>query len=48
MVENEDYVREHLDDFMLDMASGFQKCEHKFSRNGTISCVKCGKTLGWR
>jgi len=39
-----DIIQEHLGMFQSEMASGFQECDHTFSRNGTISCVKCGKT----
>ncbi|WP_232202928.1 MULTISPECIES: hypothetical protein [Nitrosopumilus] len=42
---DENHTIEHLEEFMSDMASGFQRCEHKFSHNGTISCIKCGKTM---
>ncbi|WP_016940319.1 hypothetical protein [Candidatus Nitrosopumilus sediminis] len=39
-----DLVQEYLDKFPSGMAMGFQTCDHIFSKNGTISCVKCGKT----
>jgi len=39
-----DVVRQYLDAFQSEMSEGFQKCEHRFSKNGTISCIKCGKT----
>jgi hypothetical protein len=41
---NVDPVREYLDVFQSEMATGFQECDHKYFSNGTISCVKCGKT----
>jgi len=39
-----DDIQEHLNEFQSAMATGFQDCDHTYSRNGTISCVKCGKT----
>lgn len=26
-----------------DSSLEFEECRHKYSQNGTISCVKCGK-----
>ena len=39
-----DSIQEYLDVFQSEMAVGFQDCDHKYSRNGTVSCVKCGKS----
>ena len=39
-----DPIQDYLNGFQSEMATGFQECNHKYSRNGTISCVKCGKS----
>ena len=36
-------IQEYLESFQSEMSIGFQECDHKYSRNGTISCIKCGK-----
>jgi len=38
-------IQEYLEKFQSEMSVGFQECDHKYSRNGTISCIKCGKTI---
>ena len=38
-------IQEYLESFQSEMATGFQECDHKYSQNGTISCIKCGKTI---
>lgn len=37
-------INEHLEKFQLEMATGFSDCNHTYSQNGTISCIKCGIT----
>jgi len=39
-----DAIQEYLGEFQSEMATGFQNCDHRYSQNGTISCVKCGKS----
>jgi hypothetical protein len=43
MTENGKKIREHLEQFQIDIALGFEECYHKYFLNGTISCVRCGK-----
>ena len=37
-------IQESLENFQHEMSVGFTNCDHKYSKNGTISCIKCGKT----
>ena len=37
-------IQEYLENSQYQMESEFEKCSHKYFKNGTISCVKCGKT----
>ena len=39
-----DKIQEYLDHFQSEMFGGFQECDHRYSKNGTISCIMCGKT----
>ena len=43
MSVNGDKIQKYLESFQSDMSEGFQECDHDYSRNGTISCIKCGK-----
>ena len=43
MTENGRKIREHLERYQNDLSLGFEECSHRYSRNGTISCIKCGK-----
>jgi len=43
MTENGRKIQEHLERFQNDLSLGFEECSHKYSQNGTISCIKCGK-----
>jgi len=36
-------ISEHLEKFQNDILLGFEECDHQYSQNGTISCIKCGK-----
>lgn len=38
-------IQNYLDIFQSEMSEGFQKCDHHYSKNGTISCIKCGKVI---
>jgi len=44
MKTKENKIQEYLESFQSEMSIGFQECDHQYSRNGTISCIKCGKT----
>ncbi len=37
-------IQENLKNFQHKISVGFTNCDHKYSKNGTISCIKCGKT----
>ena len=37
-------IQEYLEGFQSEMCIGFQECDHKYTRNGTIWCIKCGKS----
>ena len=43
MSENGIKIHEHLEKFQNDLSLGIEECSHKYSRNGTISCIICGK-----
>ena len=35
-------ILEFLEKFQYEISIGCDEGEHKYSRNGTISCIKCG------
>ena len=37
-------INDNLEQFQTEMSLGFQTCDHKYSQNGTLSCIKCGLT----
>ena len=39
-----DRIHRYLDTFESEMSTGFRKCDHTYQRNGSISCVQCGRT----
>lgn len=43
MTENGKQIEEYLKTFQFEMSVGCQKDGHRYSKNGTVSCVKCGK-----
>jgi hypothetical protein len=43
MIENGKKIQEYFDILQHDLSLGFEECIHKYSQNGTISCIKCGK-----
>ncbi|GEM_PF-3971470 len=43
MTKNGKDIREYLEKFQNDVSLGFEECSHKYSKNGTSSCIKCGK-----
>jgi hypothetical protein len=42
MTKNGKEIQEFLENFQLEMSLGCTKNGHKYSQNGTISCIKCG------
>ncbi len=44
MTKNGDEILEHLQRLEYENSLGCVKNGHKFSKNGTISCIRCGKT----
>lgn len=45
MSVNGNKIQKYLENFQSEMSEGFQKCEHTYSKNGTISCIKCGEII---
>ena len=43
MTQNGKKIHDHLVNYQYEMSLGFEKCDHRYSQNGTISCIKCGK-----
>lgn len=43
MTKNGKKIQEYLGNSQYETELGFEKCEHKYYQNGTISCIKCGK-----
>ena len=43
MSKNGKNIQEYLEYSQYQMEFGFEKCDHKYFKNGTISCVICGK-----
>lgn len=42
MTNNGEKIQEFLEDFLHQVSMGCEEGEHKYSQNGTISCIKCG------
>ncbi len=36
-------LEKHLENLQHEMSFGFTDCYHKYSHNGTISCMRCDK-----
>jgi hypothetical protein len=43
MTKNGEEIQEFLENFQHEMSLGCAKYGHRYSQNGTISCIKCGK-----
>ena len=43
MTYNGEKIQEYLANYQYEMSLGFEQCSHRYSQNGTISCIKCGK-----
>ena len=35
-------IQEFLENFQYEISVGCEEGDHRFSNNGTISCIKCG------
>jgi len=44
MTQNGKKIYEYLANYQYDISLGIEQCTHRYSQNGTISCIKCGKT----
>jgi hypothetical protein len=42
MTENGKKILEFLENFQYEVSVGCDEGGHKYGRNGTISCIKCG------
>ena len=43
MTEKGKQIEDFLENFQHEMSLGCVKDGHKYSQNGTISCIRCGK-----
>jgi hypothetical protein len=43
MTKNGKKIQEHLENTQLQRSVGCETSGHKYSKNGTISCIKCGQ-----
>ena len=43
MTQNVGKIHEHLENYQYEISLGFEQCDHRYSQNGAISCIKCGK-----
>jgi len=44
MTQNGECIHDYLENYQYDISLGIEQCAHRYSQNGTISCIKCGKT----
>jgi hypothetical protein len=43
MTENGKAIRDYLDTLQKETSVGCGIYDHRYSHNGTLSCIKCGK-----
>ena len=43
MTKNGEKIQDFLENFQYEMSIGCVKDGHRYSLNGTISCIRCGK-----
>lgn len=43
VTKNGERVRDYLENVSYELALGCTNHGHKYSQNGTISCIRCGK-----
>ena len=42
MTQNGKDIHEYLVNYQYEISLGIEQCAHRYSQNGTISCIKCG------
>ena len=47
MTKNGEIIQDYFENIQLEISAGCDTYGHKFSRNGTLSCVRCGKTKNY-
>ncbi len=43
MTQNGENIHEYLVNYQYEISLGIEQCAHRYSQNGTISCIKCGR-----
>ena len=44
MTKNGKRIQAFLENFQYELLLGCSNGDHRYSQNGTISCIRCGKT----
>jgi len=40
MTQNGEKIQEYLVNYQYEISLGIEQCDHRYSQNGTISCIK--------